>query len=158
MSTRAIYIFRDKDEQFTVYKHHDGYPSGAVQCLTLGRHLAWSGNRFEPDEAAAAFAAAAKLSSELSLVDGVLTFSGQKYPTGGGTRLLNVNRKKGVFDGAPCDIGYAYLVEQLVKGQGGWFVTAYATSFWGGVKAANAKEIWQGPLEEMADWAKTYEG
>ena len=157
MSTRAIYIFKDKDEQFTVYKHHDGYPSGAVQWLTLGRHLAWGGNRFEPDEAAASFVAAAKLSGELKRVDGKLAFTGQQYPTGGGVRLLNVSKKRGIFDGAPADITFAYVVEQHVPGQGGWFVTAYATSFWDGVKAAKAKEIWQGPLEEMADWADGFD-
>lgn len=156
MSTRAIYIFKDKDEQFTVYKHYDGYPSGAVQWLTTARHLAWSGNRFEPDEAAASFVAAAKLSSELTLVDGRLAFLGQAYSTGGRTRLLNVSKKKGIFDKAPCDIQFAYVIEQHVPGQGGWFVTAYATSFWDGVSKDNATEIWQGPLEEMADWAKTY--
>jgi len=157
MSTRAIYIFKDKDEQYTVYKHHDGYPSGAEIVLSVARHLAWSGDRFEPDEAAASFAAAAKLSSSLQLTDdNKLAFTGQEYPFGGGVRLLNVSKKRGIFDGAPPDIAFAYVVEQHVPGQGGWFVTAYTTSFWDGVSKANAKEIWQGPLNEMADWAKTY--
>ena len=159
MSTRAIYIFRDKDEQYTVYKHHDGYPTGAAQWLTLAQRLSWQGDRFEPDEAAASFVTSAKLSGLLkSSAPGKFSLDITDFPMAGGTRLMNVRKKRGIFDGAPADIEFAYVIEQHVPGQGGWFVTAYATEFWDGAVKANAKEIWQGPLDEMAEWAAKYEG
>lgn len=157
MSTRAIYIFKDKDEQYTVYKHHDGYPKGAVQWLTIAQRLSWTGARFEPDEAAASLVAAAKLCGHLHIsANGKLALgdSINTHPLGGGVRLMNVSKKKGIFDGAPCDIQFAYVIESKT---GDWHVTAYATDFWDGAVKENAKEIWRGPLEEMAEWANSYE-
>lgn len=150
MSTRAIYIFRGHDEQYTVYKHHDGYLSGAAECLTVARRLSWCAPRFEPDEAAAAFVAAAKLATHLTVADGKLVFDSvgaNRYPLSGDVRLLNVSRGKGVFHKAPCDIEFAYLIESK---HGDWYVTAYATDFWDAVKAKNATKIWEGGLPAMA--------
>jgi hypothetical protein len=65
MSTRACYRFIDPDtsEVATVYKHHDGYPEGAVCWITKALDYAWRLPRFEADEFAAAFVAANKPSA-----------------------------------------------------------------------------------------------
>jgi hypothetical protein len=55
MSTRAVYTFKDKMGTFHVYKHHDGYPSGAAQWIDDARANAWQLPRFEADEFGAAF-------------------------------------------------------------------------------------------------------
>lgn len=60
MSTRAIYTFKDSDNTFHVYKHHDGYPSGAAEWITKAIPYAWELPRFEASEFAAAFIAGNK--------------------------------------------------------------------------------------------------
>src|SRR5690349_556771 len=60
MSTRALYTFKDENGEYHVYKHHDGYPEGAVQFIAEAQKLAWGLPRFEADEFAAAFVAANK--------------------------------------------------------------------------------------------------
>jgi hypothetical protein len=60
MSTRAIYTFSDKNAEYHVYKHHDGYPSGAAQWIAAALPYAWPLPRFEADEFAASFVAANK--------------------------------------------------------------------------------------------------
>lgn len=62
MSTRAVFSFKDQDGKFHVYKHHDGYPSGAVEAIGSALKNAWPLPRFEADEFAAAFVAANKTS------------------------------------------------------------------------------------------------
>ena len=61
MSTRAVYTFVDADgARFHVYKHHDGYPTGAAEAISNATKLAWVLPRFEADEFGAAFIAANK--------------------------------------------------------------------------------------------------
>src|SRR4051812_43807301 len=65
MSTRAMYTFiepehTDSKRGYHVYKHHDGYPSGAAQWIENALPHAWKGGRFEADEFAAAFVAGNK--------------------------------------------------------------------------------------------------
>ena len=60
MSTRAVYTFKDANDEHHVYKHHDGYPEGAMQFIRKTIHNAWPLPRFEADEFAAAFIAANK--------------------------------------------------------------------------------------------------
>lgn len=62
MSTRAVYTFTNGKEEYHVFKHHDGYPSGAAEFIEKAISLAWALPRFEPDEFAAAFVAANKTS------------------------------------------------------------------------------------------------
>lgn len=57
MSTRAVYSFVDGFDTFHVYKHHDGYPSGAAKVIRNAIPLAWPFPRFEPDQFACAFIA-----------------------------------------------------------------------------------------------------
>lgn len=60
MSTRATYEFIDNFGSYTVYKHHDGYPSGGLQWIANALKYAWKLPRFEAAEFAAAFIAANK--------------------------------------------------------------------------------------------------
>jgi hypothetical protein len=72
VSTRACYRFipengpNDWPGIVTVYKHHDGYPSGAAQAIEAALDFAWALPRFEADEFAASFVAAAKQSTSRS--------------------------------------------------------------------------------------------
>ena len=88
MSTRATYTFIDSYDTFHVYKHHDGYPSGAAKFIANAMLNAWSLPRYEADEFAAAFIAANK--------DG-----------GGGIRMLHSGHW---FVVSPGDIEYRYEV------------------------------------------------
>lgn len=60
MSTRAVYTFIDGEDSYPVYKHHDGYPSGAAQWIAAALPYAWPLPRFEAAEFAAAFIAGNK--------------------------------------------------------------------------------------------------
>ena len=55
MSTRATYIFSDRYDSFTVYKHFDGYPKGAMKWIANALPYAWELPRFEACDFAAAF-------------------------------------------------------------------------------------------------------
>ena len=71
MGTRAIYQFRDGDDECFVYKHYDNYPQGAVHFIEAAKGFAWKLPRFEADEFASAFVAA------------------NKSKNGGGVRLIS---------------------------------------------------------------------
>lgn len=62
MSTRAVYTFIDAEskDRYHVYKHHDGYPSGALEFIARAQVHAWPLPRFEADEFACAFISANK--------------------------------------------------------------------------------------------------
>jgi hypothetical protein len=60
MSTRATYEFIDEYNSFTVYKHCDGYPEGALQWIANALPWAWKLPRFEACDFAAAFIAGNK--------------------------------------------------------------------------------------------------
>lgn len=64
MSTRALYTFTDEQfgehHEYHVYKHHDGYPTGALEAIENALANAWKLPRFEADEFAAAFISANK--------------------------------------------------------------------------------------------------
>lgn len=81
MSTRGIYIFKDKDgSEFHVYKHHDNYPSAACEFLADALTKAWPLPRYEADEFACAFIAANKDSGgEVRLISHGVTDMGQDY-------------------------------------------------------------------------------
>lgn len=86
MSTRAIYTFKDSDGSHNVYKHHDGYPSGALDAIeaTARGQNVWRLPRFEADEFAAGFIAENKGGS-------------------GGVRLTKTRR-------AFADVAYGYTI------------------------------------------------
>jgi len=60
MGTRAIYTFKGFGEEYHVYKHYDGYPTGAAEFLGKAVDASWPLPRYEPDEFAAAFIASNK--------------------------------------------------------------------------------------------------
>lgn len=60
MSTRAVYTFKDEDDTFSVYKHFDGYPSGAAEFIERAKSKAWVLPRYEASDFAAAFITANK--------------------------------------------------------------------------------------------------
>jgi hypothetical protein len=70
MSTRACYRFfpnngpNDWPGVVTVYRHNDGYPSGAAKAIEAALPHAWPLPRFEPDEFAAASVRGNKKSAE----------------------------------------------------------------------------------------------
>ena len=60
MGTRAVYIFNDKEQAFSVYGHWDGYPEHAAANLIKTLEYAWPLPRFEASDFAAAFIAGNK--------------------------------------------------------------------------------------------------
>lgn len=127
MSTRALYTFKGAAEgeyDWNVYKHSDGYPTGAAETLaTAQAWFAWKAPRYESDEFAAAFIAAGKA---WCLVDA----SGlqdkerwEKYApggeynsmAGGGVRLMPQGDPMQVAQKECGDIEYRYEIEQRPK-------------------------------------------
>jgi len=97
MSTRALYTFKanphsEFEQDWNVYKHHDGYPSGAADAITAALKKAWELPRYESDEFAAAFIAANKPSN------------------GGGVRLMPQGDPLEVAQKHCADIEYRYEI------------------------------------------------
>lgn len=129
MSTRAVYGFADQytDDQFWVYVHFDGYPTGAASYLQAFRDttLRWPGGRYEADESAAAFVACNKESA-------------------GNVRLSNGPRGHG-------DIEFAYLLSTDDKGL---WLRVYNSSALEESRSPNTlldqiAPTWQGPLDDF---------
>ena len=107
MSTRAIYTFTDDDQTVSVYKHDDGYPTGAAEAIEKAKSFAWGLPRFEPDEFAAAFVAANKFDM-------------------GGVRIIPQNVDPKEFAG---DAEYHYYITQTHKNRV-LMVHAFKTNYW----------------------------
>jgi hypothetical protein len=136
MSTRAIYTFADKEGEWTqgpfnVYKHSDGYPTGAAGALIAALQHAWPLPRYEADEFAAAFVAGNKsywIKRELELMRQLLGDDRNKVSAkdrkvlveelmqardygsrhgGGGVRLLPAGDWR---EHAPQDLAYRYEI------------------------------------------------
>jgi hypothetical protein len=60
MGTRAVYSFIDEKDTFHVYKHWDGYPTGAIEFIDNALPYAWTLPRFEAMEFSASFIAGNK--------------------------------------------------------------------------------------------------
>ena len=94
MSTRALYTFKDTDGgTFTVFKHWDGYPSGAYQFIQKALAYAWELPRFEADDIGAAFIA------------------GNKPKGGGDLRLIN----DATTNGDVLGIEFHFMIEPAGK-------------------------------------------
>ena len=90
MSTRAIYTFKDDDGSvFTVFKHWDGYPSGAYKFIQNAFAYSWELPRFEADDFGAGFIA------------------GNKPKGGGDLRLIN----DATTNADVLGIEYHYMIE-----------------------------------------------
>jgi hypothetical protein len=142
MSTRALYTFTDATINCTahnVYKHHDGYPSGAAKTLTAAMAYAWQEPRFEANEFAASFVAAAKM----EIYKNVELFG--PGSAGGGVRLMPSGAPQRVADKNCADIEYRYAVYldgKLSK----IMVKAFVVSAWG---KYHEKLLFTCPLTEM---------
>ena len=171
MSTRACYRFfpnngpNDWPGVVTVYKHSDGYPSGAAKAIEAALPHAWPLPRFEPDEFAAAFVRGNKKSAEdwahgyeqqaeketdpeqaallLGTADKYRTDPGYRSCCGGGLRLVP-------FEGLDahkrfaCDTEYLYDI-RCVKGK--IQVTAYTTIESDG--AWNVEKFFEGSIAQL---------
>ena len=140
MSTRATYIFEDATDHYAVYKHHDGYPTGAAEHINKALKHAWQLPRFEPDEFAAAFVAANK-------------------GDGGGVRLMNG------YTLMDCsgDIEYLYRIRNVSSNgmNAKITVTCYSTSFWKAdsefTRNESMTELFSCSLEDLERVAKEFE-
>lgn len=133
MSTRACYRFIEPDLKsaiaggiVTVYKHHDGYPIGALKAIKNALALAWPLPRFEADEFAAAFVAANK-------------------PGPGGVRLVALTGAE-AFREFATDIDYLY---DITTEQRDLIVAAYSASERDGAWAIT--QLFRGPLDRMIE-------
>jgi hypothetical protein len=121
MSTRAIYTFKGFGDTHHVFKHYDGYPTGAADALARAMQNAWVLPRYEPDEFAAAFVAGNK-------------------PGGGGVRLA---RKRTEY----VDVSFGYTIEPDTTIPSLLKLTVHETCFRGG--ATKQTRIWAGPLVDF---------
>jgi hypothetical protein len=171
-----MYTFKDNDSTLHVYKHHDGYPTGAAQWLNNALAFAWSLPRYEADDFAAAFVAGNKIPhwSQETLIETLdklaksprpknykdkiinVKFSVPNYAVGGGfggpgggVRLMPSGN---VEDVAPGDIEYRYEITQ--GNDGALRVAAYTVNAW---DTYQEEMILNCRLDEFADKAKAYE-
>jgi hypothetical protein len=167
MSTRACYRFvpvngsNDWPGVVTVYKHMDGYPSGAAKAIEAALDFAWALPRFEPDEYAAAFVAAAKQSTSRSArkreyeeraaaadCDGAMKpywLSLAKNAEGGGNVRLVPYEGLDAFQRFASDIEYLYDI-RCVNGK--IQVTAYTTRERNG--AWTVEKFFEGSIKQLA--------
>ena len=135
MSTRALYTFKGEtaEDSWNVYKHHDGYPSGAAETLQDAlAFYAWKLPRYEADEFAASFIAAGKSRSYLRALSaktakdrkGILSYA----PQGGGVRMMPQGNPLAVACTNCSDIEYRY---EIFAGNGTELrVRGYAVNAW----------------------------
>ena len=167
MSTRACYRFIDPktSDVVTVYKHHDGYPEGAVCWITKAIEYAWRLPRFEADEFAAAFVAANKASAADKRRECLERASRERSPTakaallrmaedwapsgryaamhGGGVRIVNLPGLE-AFKSYATDIAFLY---DVTLRNNALHVSAYATHAHQGEWAI--EPLFAGTLAEM---------
>lgn len=123
MSTRAVYTFKDQYGKHHAYKHHDGYPSGAVEAIKAAIGNAWPLPRFEADEFGAAFVAANKTSQ-------------------GGVRLTGGPTKHG-------DLEYYYMISFDQKKQK-LMIDAYTVSSVFGEDKQERERFFSGTWDQFA--------
>ena len=174
MSTRAVYSFFDSEGPAAahVYKHHDGYPSGAIQAIEAALEYAWPLPRYEADEFAAAFAAGNKSYYKAKLLEllsqperteednqniDYLKEMHEKGYSGGGIRLITPKRADtSAMDAAAdfaCDLEYRYEIRcDGERGDGALHVTVFETDYWSADNRVE-KQLFTGTLEEMKVWA-----
>jgi hypothetical protein len=176
MSTRALYTFRGwhdnpddaADDTWNVYKHHDGYPSGAAEVLRNAiDHFAWPLPRYEADEFAGAFIAAAKAYKYLWFFDPrtklkqtrrqFLRDRTQYRPfTSGDIRLMPQGNPAIVAHENCADIEYRY---EIMMGRGGkkLIIKAIRGNWWNysdGVTRTYEQVLFYGPFEDFERAAK----
>jgi hypothetical protein len=173
MSTRALYTFTDERCSYNVYKHCDGYPSGAAQALkTALTWFAWQLPRFEADEFAAAFCTAGKLDWDYN-IDGkeIALWAKERGPEaqsrpwhGGNVRLMPQGKPTTVACRNCSDIEYRYELKMAVtlpnhiestakkkNVQPQLCITAYSGNWWD--NKPTEEVIFTGPFDEFYTWA-----
>jgi hypothetical protein len=180
MSTRACYTFIDETEEVHVYKHSDGYPTGAAEFIIAALEFAWPLPRFEADEFAAAFVAANKvwwLQAPIATFLRSLkstkppksyggkvvklpvevpygAFGPNAFPMGGNVRLM---QSGSIYDVAPGDIQYRYEIFKDTVNDATLRVRAYATSFHADRRSEKDETLlFECRIEDMVDRAKTW--
>ncbi len=126
MSTQALYTFidgHDNQDRVNVYKHHDGYPSGACEAIQNALKHSWQLPRFEADEFAAAFCAGNKPNAkEVAERQGWDDEEKALQYVGGGVRILPSGPWEKVAAG---DNVFRYEIKCV---EGELFVSAYSIS------------------------------
>ena len=138
MSTRALYTFKGEtaSDSWNVYKHHDGYPTGAASVLQLTLdYFTWQLPRYEADTFAAGFCAAGKSQSWMD--DDTIDADALKaYGPGGRYRAYSGGGVRLMPQGDPCivasencsDIEYRYEIYQSIDND--LCIRAYSVSAW----------------------------
>jgi len=168
MSTRALYTFKGESaaDTWNVYKHHDGYPTGAAQFLAdTFKHYAWALPRYEADECAAAFCAAGKSQHYLRAIEAVEAHNGEGYKDamrytalgeyktqGGGVRMMPQGPALKVAAKNCSDIEFRY--EIFVGKVNELRVRAYAVNAWDKPTETLLTDC---PMSEFAAWAESHE-
>jgi len=129
MGTRAVYTFKDQFDTFHIYKHWDGYPTGAADFINEATAFAWELPRFEAADFAAAFVVANKCNG------------GDVYISAG--------------PDAHGDLSYVYEISSL----GGALHVVARPCRWDAQLTATkpADPIYDGPLSDFAAWAEENE-
>lgn len=162
MSTRALYTFIGDDaaDTWNVYKHHDGYPTGAADTLQIAVDwFAWPLPRYEADAFACAFIAAAKcawLSGGKIDRDRLKAYGPKgKYRSynGGGARMMPQGNPLDVASTNCSDIEYRYEVSAGNDSMGR--IRAYTVNAWG--DTATEQLILDCSLADFPAQAKTWE-
>lgn len=159
MSTRAVYTFKEGREVYHVYKHHDGYPSGAAAAITNALPFAWPLPRWEADEFATAFIAGNKahyINEELRLLRKgarskrdkeslayVRKLSAEGH-NGGGVRLTKGPEAHG-------DLEYRYEISFRSGSGPGSTSVLWVRAF--RIETDKDALIFQGPLASFVKWA-----
>ena len=162
MSTRALYTFKGESdaESWNVYKHCDGYPTGAANVLqTTVAFFAWNAPRYEADEFAAAFCAAGKCSWLWGGKFDKRQF--QERAPGGKLNSYNGGNVRMMPQGNPlevaltncADIEYRYEISPGNDGE--LRVRAYSVSAWD--RPGSEELLVDCKLSEFATWAKNEE-
>lgn len=135
MSTRGFYTFigGPNEPKLHVYVHGDSYPSGAADYLKRTLPYSWPLPRFEHDEFASAFVAAAKV------------VNGKPLP--GGVRLFPSSDDWS--EHAPGDLAFRYEISHDGKDL---IIRAFKPD---GDDWDNNKPIFSGSLAKFEAWAKS---
>lgn len=167
MSTRAVYSFFGDDETPRhVYKHSDGYPSGAVKAITDALEYAWPLPRYENDEFAAAFVAANKSHFHNRLLalyrkakktkedkEALQYYEDRLSDAGSGGQVRLIVQSEPMLPAMSAAAAYAGDLEYRYEIRcidGTLYVKAFATDFW---RHPKETEIFSGTLAEMHAWA-----
>jgi hypothetical protein len=162
MSTRALYTFIGDKKQgsphsFNVYKHHDGYPSGAARTIKMGIDwFAWKLPRYESDAFACAFIAAGKFGPWLETKEDLIEWFENYGPTsdnkkfssnGGGCRLMPSGNPTKVAGKNCSDIAYRYEISMVNETL---TIKAFEGSWWEEPKETC---IFSGTFDDFYNWA-----